>query len=86
MRTVSVIIAAYAAEKFIGEALESILMQNIPEGYKLDVIVGVDGCDETWNAVCALNYENVRYLKMESNQGTYITFNTITSIPFQFSN
>jgi glycosyltransferase involved in cell wall biosynthesis len=77
MRTVSVIIAAYTAEKFIGEALESILMQNIPEGYKLDVIVGVDGCDETWNAVCALNYENVRYLKMESNQGTYITFNTM---------
>ena len=77
MKTVSVIIAAYAAENFIGEALESVLMQNIPEDYKLDVIVGVDGCDETWNTVSALNYENVRYLKMERNQGTYITFNTI---------
>jgi glycosyltransferase involved in cell wall biosynthesis len=77
MKTVSVIIAAYAAENFIGEALESVLMQNIPEGYKLDVIVGVDGCDETWNAVSALNYKNVRYLKMERNQGTYVTFNTM---------
>ena len=77
MKSVSVIIAAYAAENFIGQALESILMQNIPADYKLDVIVGVDGCDKTWNAVSTLKYENVRFIKMERNRGTYVTFNTL---------
>ena len=50
MTTVSVIIAAYQAADFIAEAVQSVLQQEMAKGYRLELIVGVDACAETWRS------------------------------------
>lgn len=77
MKKITVIIAAYASHEFIHDAIESVLSQRLPSNYSLELIIGVDGCDETWNAVRKMNSTNLRVFKMEKNHGTYVTFNTM---------
>lgn len=48
---VAVLVAARAAERFIGECLESIDAQELLPGWKCDVRVGVDDCARTSLAV-----------------------------------
>lgn len=79
MKTITVIIAAYASHEFIRDAIESVLSQKLPSNYSLELIVGVDGCDKTWNVVRTIENENLHIFKMERNQGTYVTFNTMMS-------
>lgn len=77
MKTVSVIIAAYQAEAFINEAIESVMGQELPDGYRLEFILGIDGCESTRQAVLNVEDERIQIFNMDSNYGTYITFNTM---------
>ena len=47
----SVLIPARGAEPYIGECLASILGQALPEGLRLEVLVGIDACEGTRAAV-----------------------------------
>lgn len=79
MKKVSVLISAYNSAEFIEDLFESILIQKIPSNYCLEVIVGIDGCENTWKEVLKFPYKNFCYIKMTQNYGTYITFNTLMS-------
>jgi glycosyltransferase involved in cell wall biosynthesis len=76
-KIVSVIIAAYNAEFFIADAIRSVLLQELPRDYCLEIIVGIDGCRKTWNSVAEFRRFGVRIVRMSFNYGPYITFNTI---------
>lgn len=77
MKKISVLISAFNSAEFIKDVFESIQIQKIPPNYCLEVIVGVDGCENTWNEVLKFRYKNFRFIRMAKNYGTYITFNTL---------
>lgn len=77
MKTVSVIIAAYRAEAFIEEAVNSVLAQQLPVDYQLQLILGIDACEATGKAVTTLIDDRLQVFVMDRNYGTYITFNTM---------
>jgi glycosyltransferase involved in cell wall biosynthesis len=77
MKKISVLISAYNSAEFIKDVFESIIIQKIPLNYCLEVIVGIDGCENTWNEVLKFQHKNFCFIKMTKNYGTYITFNTL---------
>lgn len=77
MKTVSVIIAAYRADSFILEAIDSVLMQQLPDDYRLELVVGIDGCEKTGEVLSGAESGGVLIYRMKRNYGTYITFNTM---------
>ncbi|HEU4717111.1 MAG TPA: glycosyltransferase family A protein [Bacteroidia bacterium] len=77
MKTISVIIAAYRAADFIRSAIDSVLAQQLPDNYRLQLILGIDGCESTKQAVSTIRDERLLVLNMDHNYGTYITFNTM---------
>ena len=80
---ISIIITAYAMEKYIKETLDSIAEQTYFKRYdNWEIIIGVDGCKKTLKYVHSImeNYKNLRVFMMEENKGTYITTNTMMSI------
>lgn len=76
-KTITVITAAYSADKFILEAVRSVLDQTLPEGWKLQYIVGVDCCEKTLNKLKFIKSDKLHVYMMNSNRGTYVTFNTM---------
>jgi glycosyltransferase involved in cell wall biosynthesis len=74
---ISVLIAAYNAAPFIGDVIRSVLLQDIPPEYELEIIIGVDGCDTTWKEALRFEQLGVWIVRMQANYGPYITFNTI---------
>jgi glycosyltransferase involved in cell wall biosynthesis len=77
LKTITVIMAAYQAQDFILEAIASVLAQQLPANYQLEFILGVDGCEDTWQAVRGLSDDRLEVHLMARNYGTYITFNTM---------
>ena len=69
----SLVIAAYNHEKFIAEALESILLQKVDFDY--DIIVGEDGSSDHTAEIIesyALKYpQKIKLLKADSNVGLF---------------
>lgn len=79
----SVAIPAYHVEDFIEETLGTIVNQDMPEGVTLDVVVSVDGCTKTRDAILAAmrrmapeQRRCVRMLMHERNYGSYMMQNT----------
>lgn len=79
----SVAIPAYHVEDFIEETLGTIVSQDMPEGVTLDVVVSVDGCTATRDAILAAlrrmtpaQRQCVRMLMHERNYGSYMMQNT----------
>lgn len=77
MKKISVLIAAYNAKEYIADSVTSVLIQKLPPNYSLELIVGVDGCLDTWKAIPYKRHKLIKYVKMADNYGTYITFNTL---------
>lgn len=69
--------AAYQAQGFVLEAIASVLNQQLPANYQLEFIVGIDGCEDSWQAVQGLSDDRLQIHLMERNYGTYVTFNTM---------
>jgi len=76
-KIITVIVAAYKAERFIDQALSSILAQELPEGWTLQLLLGIDGCQKTKKAVQKIKDPRLTKYMMKRNRGTYITFNTM---------
>ncbi len=77
MSTLSVLIAAYQAPAWIAGCLEAVFAQQLPAGWRLQVLLGIDGCEDTVNAVRSLRHEALEVVYAASNQGTYLMFNTL---------
>ena len=75
----TVIVAAYKAEPYIEEAIKSILSQDLPSGWKLELIVGIDSCPSTYNRIKKIKNDSLSIYMMSKNSGTYTTFNTMFS-------
>ena len=76
--TVSFIIPAYKSSEYIEECLDSIQKQNC----KKEILVGVDGCEETLNKVKEIiqKYRDIRVYYFSVNHGTYIVLNTLMKL------
>lgn len=81
MTGISICITAYNAKKFIRETLDSFYRQTwFKDHDNWEIIVGVDGCQETADYIRVIlnRYDShLKVLMMNSNGGTYITTNTI---------
>ncbi len=77
MKIISVLVAAFQADKWLIESLNSIVNQQLPQGWELEVLIGVDGCKTTYHEAMAYKNDNVRVISLMKNYGTYITFNTL---------
>jgi glycosyltransferase involved in cell wall biosynthesis len=80
----SVLVPARGAEPYIGECLASILGQALPEGLRLEVLVGIDACERTRGAVVrflatisAGQAERVRVLFYPDPLGAYVMQNSL---------
>lgn len=77
---VSVCITAYNATRFIKECLDSIEQQTwFRERDNWEILVGVDNDPETMRYLRKImpNYRHIRVFMMNSNEGTYITINSL---------
>lgn len=77
MKTLSTLIAAYRAERWLPDCLESVLSQEMPSGWKHQLWIGIDGCSETLGWLVKNRVEGLRGIDISRNCGTYITFNTL---------
>ena len=77
MKKVSILISAFDAEKFIEDAVKSVLLQELPSHYSLEIIIGVDGCQRTFESILPFRKYGIRIIKMSFNYGPYVTFNTL---------
>jgi len=80
----SVLIPAYAAERYLGECLASILRSPVPEGLELEVLVGVDGCESTREALDLFvanappaDTQRIRCLFFPKRCGSYVVQNSL---------
>ena len=76
---ISVIISAYKSVDFIEECLDSVTNQKT--NFKYEVLLGIDGCEETLEKVKTIMY---KYLDIdfhvyysEENVGVYLMFNSL---------
>jgi glycosyltransferase involved in cell wall biosynthesis len=77
MRTISILIAAYKAQEWLKDCLDSVFQQSLPIGWKMQVLLGIDGCDDTLRFIQTANHPNMEIIYLKYNQGTYVTFNTL---------
>lgn len=80
----SVLIPAHNAAAYIGECLASVLEQPVPEGVELEILVGVDGCEATRQAVARFladappaNTRRVQVLYFAQTFGVSIMINSL---------
>ena len=75
---ISVLIAAYKAEKWICQSVESVLSQKLSGNCRLEVIIGVDGCTKTLKEARKFaKDERVGIVNFKKNNGTYNVFNSL---------
>lgn len=74
---ISFCVPAYRAKDYIEECLDSIETQNCPK----EILVGVDGCEETLAAVKKIRtkYNNLRIFWFKKNSGTSLVKNTLAT-------
>jgi glycosyltransferase involved in cell wall biosynthesis len=77
MRTLSVLIAAYRAPAWISGCLGAVFAQQLPAGWRLQVLLGIDGCEATLIAARSLRHETLEVVYVPRNQGTYLMFNAL---------
>lgn len=77
MKRLSILVAAYRAEKWLAECVQSIQNQCLPDGWCHEVLIGVDGCEVTEKVAAQFEYDTIKVFSMAQNVGTYVTFNTL---------
>lgn len=80
MEGVTICITAFNATRFIKECLDSVANQDwFAKHGNYEILVGVDNDAETLEYVRSImkGYKNLRVFMMDSNEGTYITLNTL---------
>jgi len=76
---ISVIIPAYKAQKYIEKCLDSIVAQTYFKNNDYEIILGIDGCEETLKKVKNIRhkYPRLRVLWCKENKGCYVMTNTL---------
>lgn len=74
MKTVAVIISAFKIDKYFFKMIKEFNNQKLPDGWKLKVFIGVDGCISTKKL---LDLNNINYFYSKNNVGTYIISNSL---------
>jgi glycosyltransferase involved in cell wall biosynthesis len=77
MKTISILIAAYNAQNWLTDCLNAVLAQSLPAGWKMEILLGVDGCDSTLQLTQAIQRPELSVFYLKKNSGTYLTFNTL---------
>ncbi|VAW61698.1 hypothetical protein MNBD_GAMMA11-1610 [hydrothermal vent metagenome] len=77
MKKISIVIAAYRAQHWLDDCIRSVFSQLLPEGWQMQVLLGIDGCPSTLACAQQLKHENLTVISLKENRGTYITFNTL---------
>ena len=80
-KTISVLVAAFKAQDWIADCLDAVFAQDLPDGWRLEVLVGIDGCDDTLQRIQSIRQPfrdmPLDIVHLRQNQGTYVTFNTL---------
>ena len=58
MPVLSVFVAARAAARWLPDSLQSISRQALPEGWRLQIRLGIDACEETLAFTTGLSMPN----------------------------
>lgn len=77
---ISICMTAYNSKDYIKEALDSIISQSWFKYHNSwEIIIGIDHDEELLKYMYSITkyYKNLRVVYMDSNEGTYITSNTI---------
>lgn len=76
--TISVLMAVGPVHRWLAEAVQSVLAQELPEGWALELLIGVDGVPESLAAArfCAAD-PRVGIVSLASPGGPYVASNTM---------
>lgn len=77
MKTISVLIAAYNARNWLMDCLDSVFSQALPPGWKMEILLGIDGCNDTLELTRHIQHPYLCIFYLKNNSGTYMTFNTL---------
>jgi len=77
MRTISIVIAAYQAQDWLADCLDSVFSQILPEAWQMQVLLGIDGCPATLSYAKHIKHADLTVIALRRNRGTYVTFNTL---------
>tara|TARA_R110002020_G_scaffold268819_3_gene484106 strand:- start:45276 stop:46271 length:996 start_codon:yes stop_codon:yes gene_type:complete len=79
LRLISVLIAAHCPSNpaWVRQAINSILSQELPDSWELEILIGVDACQNTLKIAKSISDSRVKVLMMKHNYGPYVVFNTL---------
>src|SRR5215472_7989278 len=77
MPTLSVFAAARAAAKWLPDSLESISRQALPEGWRLQIRLGIDACEETLAFAKTLRMPDLEVRFFPNHVGPFVIFNSL---------
>jgi len=75
-----VIIAAREAAPWIVECVDSVACQQLPRGWRLQIMVGVDHCVPTLARVHPIGLRNLQVFMFTARVGPYVVFNTLAHL------
>ncbi len=78
-KTISVLVAAWRAEAWLDACAASILEQDLPPGWRLELLIGVDGCRDTARVARRIDSPTLQVFETPGNHGTYVMFNTLAA-------
>jgi len=74
MKTCTVIIPAYGVEKWINDCINAFKKQKPLDGWRYEIVVGIDGCEKTAKAI------KTSYWWSPQNVGVYVMLNSLISV------
>ena len=77
MPALSVFVAARAAARWLPDSLESISRQALPEGWRLQIRLGIDACEETLAFAKNLRMPNLEVRFFPRHVGPFVIFNSL---------
>jgi hypothetical protein len=77
MPVLSVFVAARAAARWLPDSLESISRQALPEGWQLQIRLGIDACEETLAFAKGLRLANFEARFFPRHVGPFVIFNSL---------
>ena len=77
MKRISVLIAAFQAERWLEKCILSIEEQHLPDDWTLEILLGVDNCNPTLQMAMKINSQHLKIVSLRENSGPYVTFNTL---------
>jgi hypothetical protein len=80
MPVMSVIVAARAAARWLPDSLGSISRQVLPDGWQLQIRLGIDACEETLAFAKGLRIPNLEARFFPHHVGPFVIFNSLAQI------